>query len=150
MQIHTNSISLKYRWIKYPQFYLPAKYCCFFIKTTIFPLPLASEEILVMGPFTNYVDKILAFLPYERVDRKSTFLDYLPPSSFKHSMWTTPIAILGFVELVFAFSFSELVFYAFYFVPWRFSLLYSKECNGNGNWIGLPDLIKKVHFGIML
>ena len=51
------------------------------------------------GAFTNYVDKILAFLTSYLLhwhflwyaDRqKWTFLDHLPTSSCKHSLWMTP------------------------------------------------------------
>ena len=49
-----------------------------------------------LSPITNYVDKFLAFfdkLPPSvdifylvNVDKKSTFMDYLPPSSCKRSL----------------------------------------------------------------
>ena len=52
------------------------------------------------GSFTNYVDKILAFFDHLtpfidifyliNIDKKLTFLNYLPPSSCKRSLWTTP------------------------------------------------------------
>ena len=55
---------------------------------------------LFKGAFTNYVDKFLAFFdhlpPYVdifygmNVDKKWTFLDHLPTSSCKRSLWTTP------------------------------------------------------------
>ena len=52
---------------------------------------------LSRGPFTNYVDKILAFFDHlppsvdifyrMNVDKKGTFLD---PFSCKRSLWTAP------------------------------------------------------------
>ena len=47
------------------------------------------------GLFTKYVDKILAFFDQLHfyginVDKKWTFLDRLPTSSCKRSLWTIP------------------------------------------------------------
>ena len=56
----------------------------------------------IRGQFTNYVDKFLGFLDHLpplrwhvlfyliTVDKKSTFVDYLPTSSCQRSLWTTP------------------------------------------------------------
>ena len=59
-------------------------------------------KLFLKGLFTNYIDKILAFFdsPTPRVDifygmnvdKKWTFLDHLPTSSCKHSLWTSPNA----------------------------------------------------------
>ena len=57
------------------------------------------------GAFTNYVDRFMTFFdhlpPYVdifyliNVDKKSTFLDSLPTSSYQRSLWTPPN--VGFV-----------------------------------------------------
>ena len=38
------------------------------------------------------------------VDKKSTFLDYLPPSSCKHSLWTTPYVHIRITLAVISFG----------------------------------------------
>ena len=68
-----------------------------------FPLFYHGQETAQRGPFTKYVDKILAFFDHlppcvdifygMDIDKKWTFLDYLPTSSCKHSLWTTPCGI---------------------------------------------------------
>ena len=60
--------------------------------------------------FTNYIGKILAFsdhlLPYVyvfygiKVDKKWTFLDHLPTSSCKRSLWTPPYVMLVCIEVL--------------------------------------------------
>jgi hypothetical protein len=62
------------------------------------------------GPFTNYVDKILACFDHlppsvdifylMNIDEKSTFLDYLTPSSCKRSLWMHPNFIC--LQLIFS------------------------------------------------
>ena len=57
---------------------------------------LKDLNICPKEPFTNYVDKILAFLDHLppavdnfygiTIDKKWTFLDHLPTSSFKRSL----------------------------------------------------------------
>ena len=52
------------------------------------------------GPFTKYIDKILAFFDHLppcfdiifgiNIDKMWTFLDHLPTASCKCSLWTTP------------------------------------------------------------
>ena len=56
--------------------------------------------INIWGSYTNYINKILAFFDHlppwvdifygMNVDKKWTFLDRLPTSSCKRSLWTTP------------------------------------------------------------
>ena len=79
------------------------------------------------GSFTNYVDKILAFLTTSvdifylmNIDKKWTFLDHLPPFPCKRSLWTAPYPkirrIFFFVKLQWASSrFSHLTFFFPYF-----------------------------------
>ena len=59
-----------------------------------------SNYEFTLGAFTNYVDKFLAFFDHLtpcvdifyliNVDKNKTFLDYLPTSSCKRSLWTPP------------------------------------------------------------
>ena len=61
---------------------------------------MTSATFCLRSSFTNYVDTILVFFghlpPYIdilygiNVDKKLIFLDHLPSSSCKRSLWTTP------------------------------------------------------------
>ena len=82
-----------------------------------------SQEVgftsfLSRGPFTNYVDKILASFDHLppcvdifygiNVDKKWTFLDHLPTSSCKRSLWTTP-NIAAFSRDFFYLNYPEII-----------------------------------------
>ena len=68
----------------------------FYASDIIYILYLGSNRILFKGSFTNYVDTILAFFDHlthfvdifylMNIDKKSMFVDYLPPISFKRSL----------------------------------------------------------------
>ena len=64
-------------------------------------IPGSTRCHLSLGSFTTYIEKILAFFDHlhpcvdifyaMNVDKKWTFFDHLPTSSWKRSLWTTPI-----------------------------------------------------------
>ena len=50
------------------------------------------------GFFFDHITPSVDIFYLMKVDKKSTFLNYLPPSSCKRSLWTTPIRIWKFVN----------------------------------------------------